>query len=145
VTRFRTSSATTYHHSVTTSEILFTGRNFATHRVQLSVDFLEAPQVTSPTKLWPIFRGSGNDVVLSSRRAADKTENHGSSDSDSDFDSDSDADSDLESDMEEVDPLERRNDRKNRLCKILKDGIIQWHFHDSRYSQEAWIAAVSAV
>jgi len=104
------------------------------------------PLQARPQKLWPIFRGKGiaeasdDDSVSSSSQDPDGSdkEEDGSNDQDSDSDSASETDSSHDSDEEEIDPIERRIDRKNRLCKIYKDGTVAWHFHDSGYTQKAW-------
>lgn len=99
------------------------------------------PKHLHPQKLWPIFLGRGitgpsdNDSVSSSSSDPDdKTKEI----DDQSAESESEIDSDYDSDDVEVDPIERRIDRKNRLVKIRKDGTVGWHLHDSGYTQEAW-------
>lgn len=99
----------------------------------------ESTRIAAPLKLWPIFhRGkvsdlSDNDSDSSSSLDSDEKESdHASSDSESETDSNYDSDED------EVDPVERRIDRKNRLLKVREDGVVEWRIHDSWYTKKAW-------
>jgi hypothetical protein len=97
-----------------------------------------------PQKLWPIFRGKGiaeasdDDSVASSSQYPNDSDKEEDGSNDQDSDSASETDSSQDSDEEEVDPIERQIDRKNRLCKIYEDRTVAWHFHDSGYTQQAW-------
>lgn len=92
------------------------------------------PQPASP-KLWPIFERRQTRVPAASVSDSESGENEESSHSDShsefeDFPDGSNSEFGDRSDQDDVDPIEREIDRKNRLVKVDEDGDAEWYIRE---------------
>jgi hypothetical protein len=79
--------------------------------------------------LWPIFRGLPYEPSDTSDDEDDAE----------DADSEPDSESDYHSDTEEIDRLERRIDRKNKLFGVDEDGELEWHLVMNSYTKREWL------
>lgn len=97
-----------------------------------------------PPKLWPIFERRQTRTTTASASVSESEGNEEDSHNDSHsvfegFSDGSNSESGYESDQDDVDPIEREIDRKNRLFKVDEDGDVEWYIREPVYTKQAWV------